>query len=202
MENENAAYFQAVQEEAMASSTKKLYNLKLKALIKFLMENYPEGLQSSVETGELEILLPVQDSILTEWMGKVCRNKRGEMLSYSVVEQARAAIIWLYKRNNIQISATCMEAVSLFSKGYKKRIARGRKEGVIKSKIGKDAMSVESFRVLMRHAWMSPSCFYAVFYLNIAWVLMSRSATVASLMYDHITWQNDALVVEVAIYCV
>ena len=92
MENENAAYFQAVQEEAMASSTKKLYNLKLKAFIKFLMENYPEGLQSSVETGELEIVLPVQDSILTEWMGKVCRNKRGEMLSYSVVEQARAAM--------------------------------------------------------------------------------------------------------------
>ena len=67
----------------------------------------------------------------------------------------------------------------------------------MRSKVGKDAMSVETFRVLMRQAWTSPSCFYAVLYLSTAWVLMSRSSTVASLLYDHISWRNDALVVVV-----
>ena len=104
--------------------------------MKFLTENNPEGLLCSVDTGELDIVLPgVQDSILTEWMGKACRYKRGDMLSYSVMEQARAAIIWLYKRNNVQISATCMEAVSFLARDT---------------------------RILKRHTWKSTSCFFAV----------------------------------------
>ena len=112
-------------------------------------------------------------------MGKDCRDKSGEMLSYSVVEQAKAALVWLYKKKNLTISKPCLEAFAAFSKGYKKRVARARKEGTMKSKFGKDVMSVETFRVLMHHAWIAPSCFYSVLYLNTTWVLMSRSSTVA-----------------------
>ena len=85
------------------------------------------------------------------------------MLSYSVVEQAKAALVWLYKKKNLTISKACLEAFAAFSKGYKKRFARARKEGTMKSN----------------------------------WVLMSRSFTVTSLMYDHISWRGDSLVVEV-----
>ena len=77
MNDDNALYFRDVQEEAIAKSTKRLYGLKVKALMKFLMESYPESLQNCNETGELEILLPLEDNILSSWLGKVCRDKNG-----------------------------------------------------------------------------------------------------------------------------
>ena len=77
MNDDNALYFRDVQEEAIAKSTKRLYGLKVKALMKFLMESYPETLQNCNDTGELEILLPLEDNILSSWLGKVCRDKNG-----------------------------------------------------------------------------------------------------------------------------
>ena len=67
MNNDNVLYFRDLQEEAIAKSTKRLYGLKVKALMKFLMESYPETLQNCNDTGELEILLLLITSCRHGW---------------------------------------------------------------------------------------------------------------------------------------
>ncbi|KAH9150902.1 hypothetical protein AeRB84_006361, partial [Aphanomyces euteiches] len=87
-----------------------------------------------------------------------------------------------------------------FTKGYKKRVAQLKEEGEIAMVEGKTPMSKEGYVYLGEKAvrqdvkveqYSGMHCF-----LLLSWNLMARAVSVASVRYDHITWEGDAMVIK------
>ena len=89
------------------------------------------------------------------------------------------------------------DELSEFLSGYKKTIADERAEGNMSQHEGKRPVTLETFRKL---ATFSFRCGYEAsqnlintLFIILCWNLMSRSISVARLLYNHITWIGDAL---------
>ncbi|KAF0737562.1 hypothetical protein Ae201684_006717 [Aphanomyces euteiches] len=120
--------------------------------------------------------------------------------SFSTINGYRNAIKFLYKERNLIASKEVDETLSDFTKGYKKRVAQLKEEGEIAMVEGKTPMSKEGYVYLGEKAvrqdvkveqYSGMHCF-----LLLSWNLMARALSVASVRYDHITWEGDAMVIK------
>ncbi|KAF0734556.1 hypothetical protein Ae201684_008798 [Aphanomyces euteiches] len=120
--------------------------------------------------------------------------------SFSTINGYRNAIKFLYKERNLIASKEVDETLSDCTKGYKKRVAQLKEEGKIAMVEGKTPMSKEGYVYLAEKAvrqdvkveqYSGMHCF-----LLLSWNLMARAVSVASVRYDHITWEGDAMVIK------
>ena len=91
------------------------------------------------------------------------------------------------------------DEISDFISGYKRNIAYEKLAGHVTLQEGKRAVTFESYRKLAQLATSAATS--ASQYINmtlfmlLSWNLMCRSISTANLMYTHMTWIGDALVV-------
>jgi len=83
--------------------------------------------------------------------------------------------------------------------GYKRKIGELKQDGEMTSKEGKDPLSFSGYRFIARKALEQKDdlglASFAWCFLLFAWNLIARCVSVSSLMYDHIWWEEDAMVV-------
>lgn len=90
--------------------------------------------------------------------------------------------------------ANMEESIRSFFTSLGKKDADERLKGIRKVKVGKDAMPVAAFVLLMRE-WLNPRYgkegVFARAYLAVSWNLMCRMANTASLHAHHLAWSGD-----------
>jgi len=99
----------------------------------------------------------------------------------------------------IDLSDETLHAFKEFFNGYKRKIGELKQDGEMTSKEGKDPLSFSGYRFIARKALDQKDdlglASFAWCFLLFAWNLIARCVSVSSLMYDHIWWEEDAMVI-------
>jgi hypothetical protein len=86
-----------------------------------------------------------------------------------------------------------------FFGGYKRLIAKEKEQGIRKTTEGKAPLNFKAYRFLSKKALSSTNDFvlstFSHVFLLLCWNVIARCVSVASLMYDHITWEEDSMVI-------
>lgn len=185
------------------ANTKVQYSRKVEHFRKWINEVHPDCMNSD---GSLNLHL-IDTSHLRQFLGHICKKKTagGEYLS-PIVYQAfqhvsgyKSAIKDYYSTNNVKISADSERMMEHFFKGYNRKIAQMKQDGCMPLIEGKQPMSYNGYKFLASKAMdqlvdynISISCHL---FLVLCWNLIARCVSVGSLMYDHVSWNLDAMVI-------
>jgi hypothetical protein len=187
-------YAREVISNQVVLKTKRTYDAKLERLTQYLKQKYPEQIVSD------SIVLPLPMPIVEEFFGFVSQHENGKMKSISDVGGYCSAIAYLYRLRAIDSTQTKAK-LSEFMSGYKRLVASAKQSGEMPMQEGKQPFTFESYRMLSNIALKQEieigTLLFAQLYLVLCWNLMARSCSVASLMYQHITWTDDSLVVTI-----
>jgi hypothetical protein len=181
-------FFEEIQGESKAETTKSNYARRKKSFKMWLQQSHPtcwdddDGFQLSRVT-TLQIC---------EYIAK--SSMKGEkMLSYATPEANHSAIIDMYKVAKLKIPEDLNAEWMEFSKGYKNRVAENIAAGLL-STSGSDKLTFEQYRLLSLLAVKS-STFYAHGFLILAWNLMSRAGSTGNIKFEHIRWDGDHMII-------
>ena len=188
------------------SGTRRCYSKKLCHLRKWLDDNF-NNLYSHSEDDTIK--LPIQSDHLKEFFGYICRKRgaNGQHLdpiqyhSFSYVSGYRSAIKDYYNSKGISFSADVDLMLSDFLGGYARKIADLKQSGEMSLVEGKRPISFAGYKYLAERCFEQSSDFnvstFALSFMQLSWNLMSRSISVGLLMYRHISWENDSMVVSI-----
>ena len=181
-------------------NTHKLYSRKIEVLKKWLSKN-----NSRYLFGNGEVRLPLPTIILTDFLAHVSMKVDDDgnhivppkFNSFSRVNAYRSAIVDLYKTKLIIMDEETKLKLSEYGSGYKRKVAQLKEDGELPMMEGKIAMSTTGYNFLAEMALTQQEDFnlytFVHYFLLLCWNLMARSVSVSHIMYDHITWEEDAL---------
>ena len=185
------------------TNTKVQYGRKVEHFKKWISEVNPDCM-SSDSTLNLHL---IDTSQLQQFLGHICKKKnaKGEYLSPTVyqafqhVSGYKSAIKDYYSTKNVKFSLESGRMMEHFFKGYNRKIAQMKQDGFIPLIEGKQPISFKGYKFLASKALdqlvdynISISCHL---FLVLCWNLIARCVSVGSLMYDHVSWSLDALVI-------
>jgi hypothetical protein len=128
----------------------------------------------------------------------------------STLEGFRSALLYLYKKDLVVIDPTLIARLGQLMSGYKRTISDKKQSGDMKTFEGKHHITFSGYQLLANTLMaMGPVSgegksgsrinfnimFFSWSFLILQWNLMARSASVASIMLQHLSWENDALIV-------
>ena len=186
-----------------AESTKKCYLRRIERLSKWLIQTHPELVI------EGEMVLPLPYEVLKEFLAhsSLKTNRDG---SYIVPRQHNtvqyvggyiSAIKYLYEGKRIPVDSETSKIFKDFIGGYKREVAVLKENGEMKIVEGKQPMTVNGYEFLAKSALKSTTDFSLSLtvhtFLLFCWNLMARSITAGAIMYDRMTWEGDALVINI-----
>jgi hypothetical protein len=186
------------------SSTKAQYKRKVDHFKAWIVKEYP---QHAINGGE-DIALPdLGQDILKQFFGHICRKRNRddsyvtpiEYQSFQHVSGYKSAIKDYYHAKRVKLSNECDSMLKDFFQGYERKIAELKQSGEKAIIEGKQPLSFSGYRFLAKKAFRQSTDhmqgIFAHFFLLLCWNLISRCVSVASLMYDHISWEEDSMVI-------
>jgi hypothetical protein len=205
MEGSNRNFGEEMMRGRIRPNTHKMYASKVEVLRKWLIS---EGKHDFLNRVDETITLPLTVDVLTEFMGFVSKKvdpvtkvhyDPPKFNSVAHVQGYRSAIIDLYKSRNLPAPELNKTKMSEFVSGYKRKIAQLKEDGELPMMEGKSPMSNTGYNFLALKALTQEEDFnvstFSHFFLLLCWNLMARSVSVANIRYEHISWDVDALVI-------
>ena len=111
----------------------------------------------------------------------------------------KSAIKDHFASENVDFGIDIEKMFTQFFGGYQRKIASLKQDGVMSIIEGKQPLSFKGYKFLSDKATDQfedyPTSIFARFFLIMCWNLIARCVSVGSLMYNHISWENDSLVV-------
>ena len=203
MENMESSLAIEIMDGRKSKNTKNQHRLKIESVKKWLHLKHPACLN---ESGSI-ILTLVDKTILKEFLGHICKkkDKYGNYLdpvvfhAFQHVSGYKSAIKDYYTNQEIKISDGIERMFTQFFDGYERKITNLKQNGVIPIVEGKQPMSFKGYKYLAARAIAQEKDYnlaiFSHFYLLLCWNLIARCVSVGSIMYTHISWENDSLVV-------
>ena len=186
------------------ANTKIQYRRKFAHFVQWVQQRYPACFDDATAS---VILTAIQKSHLLDFFGFICRkkDKAGNFLEPTVyqtfqhVSGYKSAIKDYFSRGNVDLARDVEKMLKEFFGGYQRKIAVLKQDGVMSIVEGKLPLSFKGYKFLSGKA-ADQSCDYgtsifASFFLIMCWNLIARCVSVGSLMYNHVSWENDSLVV-------
>lgn len=192
-----------IMDSRKCANTKIQYRRKVDHFRKWISDVYPDcaNLDSSMN---LEM---ISTSHLKQFFGHICKKKTigGENMT-PIVHQAfkhvpgyKSAIKDYFSNNNVKLSDETEKMLEIFFKGYNRKIAQMKQDGILSIIEGKQPMSFKGYKFLAKKALnqqvdfkTSISC---QLFLILCWNLIARCISIGSLMYNHISWNLDFMVI-------
>ena len=195
------------------------YDSKIELFTDWIRRHESNEVRRFVDAEKDSLILPIPTAVILEFFGHIGNGGYIDVDSDGEVEVAesvtnedsikykavytidgyRSAITALYKEHHIS-HILPRDELSEFLSGYKRTIADLKAEGNMSQHEGKRPVTLEEFRKLATFSFQSgydvSQYLTNTLFILLCWNLMSRSISVARLMYNHITWIGDALVVE------
>ena len=184
-------------------NTKRQYRLKVENFKKWLCSKHPVCIKED-ETIDLNA---VDRTILKEFFGHICKKKDRNGIyfdpivfhAFQHVSGYKSAIKDYYSTQEVKISDEIEKMLKQFFEGYVRTIAKLKQDGVMEIIEGKQHMSFKGYKLLATKAIAQDKDYnLAIFshlYLLLCWNLIARCVSVGSLMYNHVSWESDSLVV-------
>jgi hypothetical protein len=208
--NSNVELANRIIDNNLHLSTKKQYSNKVKHVCTWFKDHHPE-LCIPPDHNELELNLIATTregaDALKEFYAHISkkRNKDGTYKdpvvhqSFEHVSGYKSAIKNHFKSRRVVFNDDSVLLQSDFFGGYKRLIADEKQDGTRKIREGKVPLSFTVYRYLAKLAMMYNRDFYCAIFAHVfllfCWNLVARCVSVASLMYIHISWKEDAMVV-------
>ena len=184
-------------------STKNQYRLKIGHLRDWIQTKHPECLNE-----DTTLNLPQFDkAILREFFGHICKKKDqfGAYLdpvvfhAFQHFSGYKSAIKDHYSVMEVNMSADIVRMLKTFFEGYVRTVAKLKQDGIMPIVEGKQPMSFRGYKFLAQKAVEQKKDYnLAIFshlYLLLCWNLIARCVSVGGLMYNHISWENDSMVI-------
>jgi hypothetical protein len=191
-------------------NTKKQYSNKIKHFNAWFIEHHPEFRVSATSTDLNLNAIATTDAgsaALVQFYGHTSQKKNSDgsyinpvqYQSFEHVSGYKSAIKNHFKSKRIQCSFALQAQENEFFKGYKRLIAEEKQDGTRKVRDGKVPLTFQIYRYLARLAIGCRQDFHlGIFshaFLLLCWNLVARCVSVSSLMFSHITWNADAMIV-------
>jgi hypothetical protein len=200
MENDNVILARGIMEGKRKEKTRKIYRKRIQALLSWMKENHRNSCDFDSDT----LVLALQPAFVMEFMAKVStvkdqKTKETRRASISVISSYRSAICMLYEERGLKLDDALDLAFNQFSSGYKRLVAEKKLVGEMKMQEGKSPITFQGYNFVAKEAMIATSdhglaCFAHLF-LILCWTLMARSVSVGTIMLDHLSWENDSLLV-------
>lgn len=200
MANSNVTLAKDIMEGKRMMKTRQLYHRKIVLLTDWIREKHP----SSYDSESKNLILPLKPAMIMEFMAGVStvedkRTKEKRFASVSVISGFRSSIGMLYEENNLKFDDATQLAFNQFAGGYKRLVAEKKLVGEMKMQEGKSPITFQGYNFVAKEAMKSKNdhglaCFSHLF-LILCWTLMARSVSVGTIMLNHLSWENDSLVV-------
>lgn len=202
-ENDETVLAEEIMDGRKCASTKVQYGRKVEHFNKWVRDVHPEclSIDSSVNLGSIE------KSHFKQFLGHICKKKKasGEYVvptvyqTFQHVSGYKSAIKDFFSNNNVKIRDDTEKMMEQFFKGYNRKIAQMKQDGVICIIEGKQPMSFKGYKFLAGRA-LEQQCDHNIsischLFLILCWNLIARCVSVGSLMYNHISWSLDAMVI-------
>lgn len=200
MENENVTRARDIMEGKRKAKTRAIYQKRIEVLKKWIKESHP----TSYDLTEGHLRLPLDPALIMEFMAKVSvvadlRTNETRQASISVISSYRSAICMLYEESQLKFNDSTQLAFNQFAGGYKRLVAEKKLVGEMKMQEGKSPITFQGYTFVAKQAILSKGdhglATFAHLFLILCWTLMARSVSVGTIMLDHLSWENDSLVV-------
>ena len=185
------------------SNTKNQYRLKVEHFRKWVEIKHPTFLNGDSTLN----LASIDKIILREFFGHICQKKEksGAYLhpvvfhAFQHVSGYKSAIWDYYSNMNVKVTEDILKMSKQFFEGYVRMIAKLKQDGVMSIVEGKQPMSFKGYKLLATKALEQCRdhnlAIFSHLYLLLCWNLIARCVSVGSLMYNHVSWENDSMVI-------
>ena len=174
------------------NSTRVLYEKKNHRLVKWLKENHPECVNVD------GVILPLPERVVKKYFSAVTKNLNGKYGAYATVAGYKSALQELYNSRGLEDEFPYKLAADFF-KGYKRKVATLVLNGQMSLGSGKMLLSYRGYSALLKAAMNDGTThqhgLFPALYMQLSWNLMCRTVSAGSLLYSHMTWMGDALVI-------
>lgn len=197
---------QSIIENCLSKSTIKQYTYKINIFKSYVQENHPQFMEESLNgTKEIkldQIGIDAIQNFLTKMSYK--HDKHGNIIeksrqAFEHVSGYKSAIRFYYRRRRVLPPEELNAMFRDFFTGYERLIAELKQNGDMKLHEGKQPMNFSGYRYLALKALEQKTdfaqCLFAQLFLVLSWNLIARCASVSGIMFDHLTWSGDAMVV-------
>jgi hypothetical protein len=127
------------------------------------------------------------------------KSQTSRPAAVSLVGSYRSALVWMYEKENLKFDDETSLTFSSFSGGYKRHVAEKKLNGEMKLKEGMSPITFTGYVFVATEAMKQRNdhhqAMFAHLFLLLCWNLMARSVSVGTIMLQHITWENDSLLV-------
>jgi hypothetical protein len=143
---------------------------------------------------------------------RVRRTKKADSIfSPTALNAYRSALTWFCGLHHVEMERDLFDRLGDLISGYRKKVAKMRKNGQLPSIEGRHPVSLPGYRLIaMKFLTLTPELMknsnkrtnqswneglFAWPYWLLLWNLMQRSETVAHIQLDHISWKEDSLTI-------
>ena len=211
MDEEVQQEIEGVKEQVIATTTRDAYLNSQAQLVSFLVSKFPEAVDLDVlakladqtqTTREIiklklqrkENLLDVNHFNEEMFLSFIVtlRKRNGEKPGFAALAVHRSALQNIFSQSKTELSPQVQQGLMTFFKGLRRsRLI----DGSTNARSGKEPLEFELFRFLgfqlLRSGRKQHS--FAHLFLTLSWNLMSRASNTVKIMYDHLSWKQDAL---------
>jgi len=171
---------------------------------------------------ECEESLEASTQVAVNFMNRIKNTRQPKRmqptLAKNYMDAQKSALKWYYAEHTVKFPEDLESALSKILQGYKKKVAKMKKDGKMRNKEGKSALVMEGYeRVAERCLLLTPEITFtenckggkqvththpfkaSIFvwaFLVIMWNNMGRSVNVADLLISNIKMEGDALVTD------
>ena len=185
------------------ANTKNQYRLKVERFREWVESKHPECLNDDTTLN----LAQLDKSVLREFFGHICKkkDKAGAYLdpvvfhAFQHVSGYKSAIKDFYSNKEVTMSLDIQKMLKQFFEGYVRTVAKLKQDGIMPIVEGKQPMSFRGYKFLAQKAVEQTKDYnLAIFshlYLLLCLNLIARCVSVGRLMYNHISWENDFMII-------
>ena len=188
MEIDNLSAADALIGASIVTKTRQAYTSKVNAIKKY----YSEHLHR-------EFVAPINREDILRFFGWLIDDKhKDKPLAVSSVTGYKSALKWYYKEKRLTMVPEVNQELNTLLKGYQRRVSQLKLDGRMPVFEGKYHLPFEGYRVLAALLFRSDrfdEMLFAWPFLVLQWNLIARTATVSSIMMEHIGWEGDALLI-------
>jgi hypothetical protein len=188
MDATNLSSADALISERVVARTKKSYEAKIKTITTF----YTKELRRP-------FTIPVQRDDILAFFGWLINVKhKDKPAAISTITLYKSALKWHYKEEKDVMSPDVNQELDTLLKGYQRRVSDFKLDGKMPVFEGKYHLPFQGYVVLAKFLFRSPRFDEVLFawpFLVLQWNLIARTATVSSIMMEHVGWEEDALLI-------
>ena len=178
----------ALIDARVVKGTKRQYNSKLTLINAYFTDNLGYALT-----------VPVELAAILGFFGWLIDIKHKEKpAAFSTVRGYKSALVWFYKEKKAILLPETDQGIETLLNGYKRKVADFKLAGKMPVFEGKHHLTYEGYCKLALALFTAQPFGRTLFgwpYLLLQWNLIARTATVASIMMEHVSWEGDALLI-------